>query len=62
MVRQVDTKMTVIKEVFYTQIPRNRRHSMPHRTSWGSNMKSSRQRKPGENVSERLYCGFQGKE
>lgn len=60
MVRQVDTKMTVIKEVFYTQIPR--RHSMPPRTSWGSNMEFSRQRKPGENVGERLDCGFQGKE
>ena len=36
MARHADTEMTVMKkEVLYSHIPRNRRHSMPCRDTWG---------------------------
>lgn len=51
------------RSFLYSQVPRNRRQSIPYRATWGSNrVIQEAEEGRGENVDKGLYCGFQGEE
>ena len=63
MVRPTDQEMTAIEKiVYYFTVPKRREPAMPQRATEEAPRSVSRQREREENMGERLYCGFCGKE